>query len=96
MHIDVDVRIGCHSIFNKLCTIGHDSSFADFVTSAPAVNFGGNIQIGEGCEFGINSATVQGIKIGEWTTIGAGTVVTNDLPANCTAVGIPAKPIKFH
>lgn len=33
-------------------------------------------------------------KIGHSATIGAGAVVTKDLPANCTAVGLPAKQIK--
>ena len=92
VHIDVDVKIGAHSIFNKLCTIGHDSIFEDFVTAAPGVNFGGNIRIGQGCEFGINSSTIQGISVGEWTVVGAGAVVVRDLPARCTAVGVPAKP----
>lgn len=26
----------------------------------------------------------------------AGAVVVSDIPEHCTAVGIPAKPIKFH
>jgi hypothetical protein len=33
---------------------------------------------------------------GENTIVGSGAVVAKSLPANCTAVGIPAKPIKFH
>jgi acetyltransferase-like isoleucine patch superfamily enzyme len=32
--------------------------------------------------------------IGPWTIVGAGAAVTGDLPANCTAVGVPARPIK--
>lgn len=45
---------------------------------------------------GTGSAIIQGIKIGNNTILGAGAVVVKDLPANCTAVGSPAKPIKFH
>lgn len=94
--IDVDVRIASHCIFNKLCTIGHDSIFEDFVSAAPGVNFGGNIHIGQGCEFGINSSTTQGISVGEWSIIGAGATVIREIPSNCTAIGTPAKPIKLH
>ena len=36
------------------------------------------------------------VEIGEGTIIGAGAVVAKSLPPNCTAVGIPAKPVKFH
>lgn len=92
VHIDVDVKIGSHCIFNKLCTIGHDSVFEDFVTAAPGVNFGGNIHIGRGCDFGINSATIQGISVGENAVVGAGAIVIKSLPAECVAVGVPAKP----
>ena len=43
---------------------------------------------------GTGAAIIQGITIGEWTIIGAGAVVVDDIPANVTAVGIPAKVIK--
>jgi acetyltransferase-like isoleucine patch superfamily enzyme len=36
------------------------------------------------------------MKIGNETIIGAGAVVSRTLPDNCTAVGVPAKPIKFQ
>ena len=32
--------------------------------------------------------------MGEWTTVGAGTVVIKDIPAKVVAVGVPAKVIK--
>jgi len=37
---------------------------------------------------------IEKISIGKGTIIGAGAVVTNDLPAGVTAVGVPAKVIK--
>lgn len=39
---------------------------------------------------------IQGKSIGDYSIVGAGAVVVNDIPANCTAVGNPAKPIKYH
>ena len=39
---------------------------------------------------------INKIKIGEGTTVGAGALVHKNLPPHCTAVGFPAKPIKFH
>ena len=39
---------------------------------------------------------INQINIGNRTIIGAGALVHKDLPANCTAVGFPAKPIKYH
>ena len=40
------------------------------------------------------SQIIQGLTIGENTIVGAGAVVVRDLPANCTAVGVPAQVIK--
>lgn len=35
------------------------------------------------------------LSIGEYAIIGAGAVVTRYIPANCTAVGVPAKMVKL-
>jgi acetyltransferase-like isoleucine patch superfamily enzyme len=43
---------------------------------------------------GTNSTVIQGVSVGEHTIIGAGAVAVRDLPARCTAVGVPARVIK--
>ena len=51
---------------------------------------GSNVIIGTG-------ATVLGpVTIGDGAKIGAGALVLTDIPANSTAVGAPAKVVKFH
>jgi hypothetical protein len=75
-------------------TVSHDTRIDDFVTAAPSANISGSVQIGEGCDLGTGSAVIQGIEIGKWTVVGAGAVVVSSLPANVTAVGVPAKVIK--
>jgi len=94
--IDVDVEIGSHNILNKAATVGHDTIIGDYTTISPGVNIGGNVSIGEGSEFGINCSTVQRISIGSWVRVGAGGVVIKDLPDSVTAVGVPARIIKYH
>lgn len=42
-----------------------------------------------------NVTICGGVTIGENSVIGAGSVVTRDIPANCIAVGIPAKVLRF-
>lgn len=83
-------------VINMNCAIGHDCNIANYVSFAPGVLTGGRTTIGGLSEMGIGSKTLQGVTIGERSVIGGGAVVIKDLPANCTAVGIPAKPIKYH
>lgn len=81
---------------NLNCTIGHDTIVGSYTTILPNSSVSGNVVFEERVDFGTNATIIQGIKIGEGTIVGAGAVVVKDLPANCTAVGMPAKPIKFH
>lgn len=94
--VDPHVSIGRHVILNKACTIGHDAVLEDFVTVNPGVNVGGGVRLGEGCFLGIGSATLQEITIGDWTIVGAGSVVIADLPPHVTAVGCPSRIVKQH
>ena len=94
--LTVDIEVGEFTIINWDSSIGHDSSVDSFVTIYPSCNISGNVRIGELCEIGTGTQVIQVISIGESTVVGAGSVVVRHLPAYCTAVGVPAKPIKFH
>jgi len=93
--ITVNIAIGNHVIINLDCTIGHDAILQDFVTLYPSVNVSGTTNIGHAVELGTGMQIIQGKSVGDYCIIGAGAVVVKDIPANCTAVGCPAKPIKF-
>lgn len=94
--LTVDISLGNHVIINLDCTVGHDAKIHDFVTLYPSVNVSGKTNIGECVEIGTGTQIIQGKTIGNNSVIGAGAVVVRDIPDNCTAVGMPAKPIKFH
>lgn len=93
--ITVDIKIGNHVIVNLDCTIGHDAVIEDFVTVYPSVNISGNVIVGRNAELGTGMQVIQGKNIGKYSIVGAGAVVVKDIPAKCTAVGSPAKAIKF-
>ena len=42
---------------------------------------------------GVGSSALPGVRVGEWTTVGAGAAVIGDLSAGITAVGVPARPL---
>ncbi len=93
--LTVDIKIGNHVIINLDCTIGHDDVIHNFVTFYPSVNVSGNVEVGAYSEMGTGMQIIQGKKIGTGSIVGAGAVVVRDIPDHCTAVGSPAKPIKF-
>ncbi len=97
-HIFLDV------MFSNI-TIGDDVILAgyDYILSHSNVLKGykageGRIRpvvIKNGVRVSINVTILPGVTIGENSVIGAGAVVAKNIPSNCLAVGVPAKPVKF-
>jgi Acetyltransferase (isoleucine patch superfamily) len=52
------------------------------------------IHLGKGCLVGMESFVMPGVTIGEGAIIGAGSLVTKDIPAWTIATGRPAKVVK--
>jgi sugar O-acyltransferase (sialic acid O-acetyltransferase NeuD family) len=94
--ITEDIAIGDHVILNLMCTVGHDTIIKNLCSFMPSVNISGEVLIDRGVFVGTGSKIINRVEIGEFSIIGAGAVVSKSIPANCTAVGVPAKPIKFH
>ncbi len=94
--LTVNIAIGKHVILNLACTVGHDSIIGDYSSFMPSVNISGEVNIGQCVYVGTGAKIINQLEIGDNTIVGAGAVVAKSLPSNCTAVGIPAKPVKFH
>ncbi len=94
--INAAAVVGNHCIINTGTVVEHDCIIGDYVHLSPNTSIGGGVKIGECTHIGIGASVIQNISIGSNVIIGAGAVVVSDIPDNCTAVGIPAKPIKFH
>lgn len=94
--LTTQIKIGNHVILNLDCTVGHDSIIEDYCTVAPGAHISGNVHLGVGVDFGTGAVIIQGVSVGSWSIIGAGTVVVSEIPSNVTAVGVPAKVIKTH
>jgi len=94
--ITVHVTIGNFVILNLGCTVGHDTNIGDYSSFMPSVNISGEVFIGNSVYVGSGAKIINLVTIGNSTIVGAGAVVSKSLPEKCTAVGIPAKPIKFH
>ena len=89
--LTVNIKIGDHVLLNIGCTVCHDSTIKSFCSLMPAVNVSGEVMIDECVYIGTGAKIIHQINIGSNSIIGAGAVVINDIPADCTAVGVPAK-----
>lgn len=94
--ITCNVEIQDFVILNLSCTVGHDTIIKNYCSFMPSVNISGEVIIEAGVYVGTGAKIINQLEIGEYTVVGAGAVVAKSLPSKCTAVGIPAKPIKFH
>jgi len=79
------LKIGKNCTFLPLVLIGKKSPNVD--TS--------NYIIGDNCYFGTGAIVMGPVRIGNNVIVGAGAVVTKDIPDNCVVAGNPAKIIKI-
>lgn len=91
-----NISIGNHVILSPGCGIGHETVIEDFCSILWNVSISGNVKVDTGCLLGTGSSIIQNIVIGRESIVGAGTLVLQNLPQGCTAVGVPAKVIKFN
>ena len=73
-----------------LATLNHGFAPEDRVTLYPKP-----IRIGQKVWIGANSVVLPGVTIGDNAIVGAGSVVTRDVPPNGIVVGNPARLIKY-
>lgn len=52
------------------------------------------VRVGAGSWLGHHAIVLPGVTIGRHVTVGAGSVVTHDLPDNAVAVGVPARVVR--
>jgi galactoside O-acetyltransferase len=93
IYIGDDVMLGPNV---TLATAGHP---IDPEIRKQATQFNIPITIGSNVWVGANTVVLPGVSIGENSVIGAGSIVTKDIPADVVAVGNPCRvlrPINIH
>ena len=80
-----------------ICTAGHP--ILPELRGASPYQFNRPVHIGSNCWIGAGSCILPGVTIGDQSVIGAGSIVTKDIPARTVAVGNPCRilrPISDH
>jgi acetyltransferase-like isoleucine patch superfamily enzyme len=68
----------------------------DRAVADQGITHGGRVRIGDGCHIGQNVSIFGDVTLGEHVVVGAGAVVTRDLPAFSVAVGAPARVVRRY
>lgn len=91
---DTHIYVGDYTMFGPnviLATAGHPI-LPKLRTQAYQYNM--PVHIGKNCWLGAGVIVLPGVTIGDNTVIGAGSVVTKDIPSNVVAVGNPCRVLR--
>ena len=95
--VDVGVRIGARTQLDDDVLVGPGVVFADEVSlrSRPRGPGGPRTEVKGGASLAANCTILRGVVIGRGARVGAGAVVTEDVPANTVVAGNPAVIVEY-
>jgi acetyltransferase-like isoleucine patch superfamily enzyme len=92
------IKIGCGVMIGPSCALySYDHGIAPnmSIRKQPLQTKGG-IVIDDDVWLGFGVIVLDGVRIGKGAVVGAGSVVTHDVPDNAIAVGVPARIVKMR
>lgn len=91
---DVDIFVGDYTMIGPNVTLAAAGHPIQPGLRRRAYQYNLPIHIGKNCWLGAGAIVLPGVTIGDNTVVGAGSVVTKDLPANVVAVGNPCRILR--
>ncbi len=88
---DTHIYVGSHTMFGPHVTIATAGHPILPELRQKEYQFNLPVHIGKNCWLGAGCIVLPGVTIGDNTVIGAGSVVTKDIPANVVAFGNPCR-----
>jgi sugar O-acyltransferase (sialic acid O-acetyltransferase NeuD family) len=84
-------RVDTGAIVNTAASADHDCTIGEFAHIAPGTHLAGGVTIGPGAFAGVGVSVVPDVRIGAWSVVGAGAVVIDQVAAESTVMGVPAR-----
>ena len=91
---DTHIYVGDNTMFGPHVTVATAGHPIDPTLRAKEYQYNMPIHIGKNCWIGAGSLILPGVTIGDYTVIGAGSVVTKDIPSSVVAVGNPCRVMR--
>ncbi len=91
---DTHIYIGDHTMLGPNVTVATAGHPLLPELREKAYQYNMPVHIGKNCWLGAGVLVVPGVTIGDNTVVGAGSVVTKDLPSGVIAVGNPARVLR--
>lgn len=88
-------QIGDSVILNTGCIIDYQTMIGEGSHICPGVRIAGRVKVEPGAFVGIAATVIPKVTLGCESIVGAGAVVTEDVPDLATVVGVPARRIKL-
>jgi sugar O-acyltransferase (sialic acid O-acetyltransferase NeuD family) len=89
----VNVVLEDYALVNVSVTLGHEARIGAGSVVNHGASISGGVDIGRGVLVGTGARVLQYLRVGEGATLGAGAVVTRDVAAGVTVVGVPARAV---
>ena len=91
---DTHIYVGDHTMFGPNVTIATAGHPICPELREKGLQFNMPVRIGRNCWLGAGVIVMPGVTIGDNVVIGAGSVVTKDIPSNVVAVGNPCRVLR--